>query len=92
MNFLDASHSDLALRFADPARTDDRFAIGCWREGKSKVPILRDSPISLECEIMGSFEARSHRVLACEISHVHGDKAPGLLLYANQAFGRFESI
>ena len=92
VNFLSASHADLALRFADQSRSAHRFAQGSWRRGLGGMMLLEDCPVSLECAIMESHPIRSHQILACEILRVHGSASKDILLYAKRDFGRFLAL
>ncbi|MEE8664193.1 MAG: flavin reductase [Acetobacter sp.] len=71
INILGQLQSAVADAFASSRRTsDEKFAIGVWREGRTGAPVLNDATVTLECSIADIRTSGSHDVLFCTIEHV----------------------
>lgn len=86
VNLLSETQTGLALRFAGQAGVSgtDKFAEGDWG-AEDDLPILRDAPVTLACEVSQSLSAGTHRIFIGRITGIaHGEGAA--LLYEQSRF------
>jgi flavin reductase (DIM6/NTAB) family NADH-FMN oxidoreductase RutF len=77
--------------FTNSTYGDDKFSNDQWGTGITAAPILHDSVISLECELIDSHQAGTHHIVIGEVVNVSIDEQQTALMYRNGNFGIWAS-
>ncbi len=67
VNILHAAQQDESNNFSGGRSQEDRFANTQWSAGRTGVPILDNSILSLECKVIEKVRAGTHWVIIGEI-------------------------
>ncbi len=88
LNTLGANHLDVANAFSGLTglTQDQRFATGNWTRLATGAPILADSTMSLDCEIVEAVDMATHRVLFGKVTGVRIGDSLQPLTYFNRAY------
>ena len=88
LNTLAGSHTDLANAFSGLTgiSQDDRFAHGSWQTLTTGAPVLADSMMSLDCELVDSKDVATHRILIGKVVGIRIGDAPDPLFYYQRAY------
>ena len=68
VNIIGPEHEELAFKFA--TKGCDKFEGNEFIVGESGLPILPDSPVSLECSIKDVYPGGDHIILVGHVNHV----------------------
>lgn len=93
VNLLAGDGGEVAMRFAGQGGVtgEDKFAAGNWVKDQRGLPILRDSIVSLSCDVTERMETGSHFVFIGEIIAIEtGEGAP--LIYEQSRFHRLTPL
>jgi cob(II)yrinic acid a,c-diamide reductase len=88
LNSLAAHHQPLAAAFAGlgGVASQERFALGAWRELVTGAPVLEDAAVSFDCELMEVKRMSTHFVMFGAVKAMHfGPPAPSLI-YLDRGF------
>jgi len=93
VNLLAGDGGEVAMRFAGQGGVtgEDKFAAGNWAEDERGLPILRDSVVSLSCDVTESMEAGSHFVFIGEIAAIETGEGAALI-YEQSRFHRLTPL
>ncbi|GAB4347558.1 MAG: 4-hydroxyphenylacetate 3-monooxygenase, reductase component [Oricola sp.] len=93
VNLLAGDGGEVAMRFAGQGGVtgEEKFAAGDWSEDFRGVPLLRDSVVSLSCEVTEHMEAGSHFVFIGEIVAIETGEGPALI-YEQSRFHRLTPL
>lgn len=88
LNTLDGMHQELANAFSGLTGLpqDERFATGTWTRLSTGAPVLADSIMSLDCEIVETADMATHRVLYGKVTGVRIGDSLAPLTYFNRAY------
>lgn len=88
LNTLAGHHQDLANAFSGLTglSQDERFAHGDWTKLSTGAPVLADSMMSLDCEIVETADMATHRVLFGKVTGVRIGDSLDPLTYFNRAY------
>lgn len=67
INILNASQEEASNNFSGGRSQEERFAQARWSLGVTGVPILDDSILSLECQVVEKVRAGTHWIIIAEI-------------------------
>lgn len=70
VNILNDKQQDTSNNFSGGSSQEERFALSSWHPGKTGVPILDGSIMSLECKVIEKVNAGSHWVVIAEVEAV----------------------
>ena len=88
INFLQASHRDLSIRFAEVP--EGRFSGVEWKPGVTGSPLIEDVLGTMECKTVNIIDAGDHRALIGEaVSAMVGEGAP--LVYYRSGYAELRS-
>ena len=93
VNLLAGDGGEVAMRFAGQGGVtgEDKFAAGTWGEDARGMPILRDSVVSLSCEVTERMEAGSHSVFIGRIVAIETGEGAALI-YEQSRFHRLTPL
>lgn len=93
VNLLAGDGGEVAMRFAGQGGVtgEDKFAAGAWGEDARGMPILRDSVVSLSCEVTERMEAGSHSVFIGRIVAIETGEGAALI-YEQSRFHRLTPL
>ncbi len=75
INIIGHDHEDLAFKFA--TKGCDKFEGGEFVQGESGIPVLSNSPVSLECSTANIFSGGDHIILVGQVEYLTiNDKPP----------------
>ena len=88
LNTLAGQHQDLANAFSGLTglTQEERFAKGEWTSLSTGAPVLADSMMSLDCEIIETTDMATHRVLYGKVTGVRIGDSLKPLTYFNRAY------
>ena len=86
VNTLMPGQEYLSNLFGGKTSTEDRFALGDWREGLTGVPVLANASVSFECELTNAVDEASHRVLFGRVIVIHKNEEQATLLYCMRRY------
>jgi flavin reductase len=67
VNVLGGQHQDLSNAFSSKTSTEERFQRGVWTKLKTGSPVLEDSLVSFDCEIVQVHEVGTHDIFICRV-------------------------
>lgn len=81
--FENARHfqENISNLFGGRTPTEDRFALGEWRNGLTGGPVLANASVSFECEFANSVDQATHRILFGRVVHIRENEDQATLLY-----------
>lgn len=82
LNTLGAHHQELANAFAGFGKltSDERFALAEWQILSTGAPVLSDSVVAFDCQVVDQKVTKTHTVLFGEVKAVHfGAREPSLI-------------
>lgn len=86
VNTLMPGQENLSNLFGGKTPTDDRFAVGEWREGLSGAPVLVGASVSFECELTNAVDEATHRILFGRVIDVREHEEQATLLYCMRRY------
>lgn len=86
VNTLSADQTKLSNLFGGKTPMHERFAQGKWSELVTGSPVLDDSLISFDCEVVSSQAVGSHDVLFCQVKAIRQNPNLNALLYFNRSY------
>ena len=86
VNTLMPGQEDISDCFGGKTPTEDRFAIGDWREGLTGAPILADASVSFECELTNAVDEATHRILFGRVIDIRENEERATLLYCMRRY------
>jgi len=88
LNTLHAGQQHLANAFSGLTglTQEERFATGTWTKLATGAPVLADSMMSLDCEIVECTDMATHRVLFGKVTGVRIGDSLEPLTYFNRAY------
>lgn len=90
LNLMRASQSDIASRFSgrDGHKAQARFDGVPWHFSPSGVPMLDGCLANFDCELVSSYDARSHTAFVCGVMEVEDSTETGRdpLIYFRRDF------
>ncbi|KAA3498388.1 FMN reductase [Rhizobium rhizogenes] len=86
VNTLMPGQEDISDRFGGKAPTEDRFALGDWREGLTGAPILANPSVSFECELTNAVDEATHRILFGRVIDIRENEERATLLYCMRRY------
>lgn len=88
LNTLHEGHQDLANAFSGLTglTQEERFARGEWSKLATGAPVLSDSLMSLDCELVDVTDMATHRVLFGKVTGVRIGDSLRPLTYFNRAY------
>ncbi len=95
VNVLQTEQEELAKCFGgfDPTLAgEQRFSKGCWQQGVSGVPVLKDAIVAFECSLLEAIPAQTHFILIGAVKQIHTSQSLPTLLYGNGAFGQLSPL
>lgn len=94
INILGEQHRELAEIFAGRTGLDGepRFVHGEWQARTTGAPVLCDSCVSLECQLVDRAEMKTHTVFIGQVLALHMGLHRRPLLYADRNFGRWTAL
>lgn len=81
VNILTEDQAEVSNNFSGGSSQEDRFAKTRWSAGKTGVPILDDSMMSLECKVMEKVSAGTHWIIIGEIEETYCRTGEPLLYF-----------
>lgn len=93
INLLAGDGGEVAMRFAGQGGVtgEDKFAAGTWADDSRGMPVLRDSVVSLSCEVTERMEAGSHSVFIGTIVAIETGEGAALI-YEQSRFHRLTPL
>lgn len=83
VNVLSFEQQEMSTRYAK--KGDHLLADGCYIQGKSGFPVLRDVLVSMECEHWEHYEGGDHIILVGKVVHMEDSFAgEPLVFYSGQ--------
>lgn len=86
VNTLMPGQEDISDRFGGKTPTEDRFALGDWREGLTGAPILAGASVSFECELTNAVDEATHRILFGRVIDIRENEERATLLYCMRRY------
>ncbi|AMD60346.1 hypothetical protein AWN88_19345 [Agrobacterium tumefaciens] len=86
VNTLMPGQEYLSNLFGGKTSTEDRFALGDWREGLTGVPVLANASVSFECELTNAVDEATHRVLFGRVIGISEHEEQATLLYCMRRY------
>lgn len=86
VNTLMPGQEDISNHFGGKTPTEDRFAIGDWREGLTGVPVLANASVSFECELTNAVDEATHRIFFGRIVDIRENEERATLLYCMRRY------
>ena len=81
VNVLSSAQQNVSNQFAGGSSQEQRFENTAWTMGKTGVPILNESIMSLECKVVEKAHAGTHWVIIAEIQNCVCRSGEPLLYY-----------
>ena len=88
ISILGRGHDGVAGIFASSRRTpEEKFAVGQWRVGTTRAPLLDDAAVTLDCTVDDIRASGTHDVLFCTVrTIVISEQAAAGLAWCGRAF------
>lgn len=86
VNTLMPGQEGISDRFGGKTPTEDRFALGDWREGLTGTPILANASVSFECELTNAVDEATHRILFGRVIGIRENEERATLLYCMRRY------
>lgn len=93
VNTLAEGHDELANIFAGAGSVPmaERFTRGAWQVSATQAPMLRDSIVSFQTQVVESIEACSHDIIVCRVVDIQdaesaSDLPDSVLLYGARRY------
>lgn len=86
VNTLMPGQEDISNLFGGKTPTEDRFAIGEWRDGQTGVPVLANASVSFECEFTNAVDEATHRILFGRVIDIRENEEQATLLYCMRRY------
>ncbi len=81
VNTLNASQESLSLAFGGGVPMNERFSYAKWEKLITTSPVLQDSLVSFDCEIVDSLNVGTHDVLFCKVLAIKNNNSLDALIY-----------
>lgn len=81
VNTLNSSQEDLSVAFGGKVPMNERFSYAKWEKLITTSPVLQNSLVSFDCEIVDSLNVGSHDVLFCKILAIKDNNDLDALIY-----------
>jgi len=86
VNTLMPGQEDISNHFGGKTTTEDRFAIGDWREGLMGAPVLESASVSFECEVTNAVDEATHRIFFGRVIDIRENEERATLLYCMRRY------
>ncbi|WP_289029618.1 flavin reductase [uncultured Paraglaciecola sp.] len=86
INTLDAGQDNLSNLFGGKAAMSERFAQGTWKTLVTGSPLLDESAVSFDCNIVEMKSVATHDVIICEVVGIKQKEQAGALVYYNRGY------
>ncbi|WJH41706.1 flavin reductase [Aliirhizobium terrae] len=86
VNTLMPDQEDISNHFGGKTSTDDRFAIGDWRDGITGAPVLANASVSFECETTNFIDEATHRIFFGRVIDIRENEEQAALLYCMRRY------
>lgn len=86
VNTLMPDQEDISNHFGGKTSTDDRFAIGDWRDGITGAPVLANASVSFECETTNFIDEATHRIFFARVIDIRENEEQAALLYCMRRY------
>ncbi|MGR8931819.1 MAG: flavin reductase family protein [Gammaproteobacteria bacterium] len=83
VNVLGSHQQDVSNQFAGGSSQEERFANVAWEAGENGAPLLSESLVSLECQVVDQVLAGTHWVVIGEVQNVICRNGEPLLYYSS---------
>ncbi len=89
VNILSQKQSFIADTFAGriKAKDNDKFSCTEWINGKTGVPLVLNSLVSFECQLLENTRVGSHHIFIGGVQNTRFQKDELPLIYSNRAYG-----
>lgn len=89
VNILSQKQSFIADTFAGriKARNNDKFSCTKWINGETGVPLVLNSLVSFECQLLENTRVGSHQIFIGSVQNTRFQKDELPLIYSNRAYG-----
>ena len=84
VNILNDRQQDVSNDFAGGLSQEDRFEKNDWTPGIDGVPLLSDSVLSLDCEVVEKVHAGTHWIIVGEVQNTICRDGDPLLYFRSQ--------
>lgn len=86
VNVLGAHHQPISAAFSSKMGAEERFQHGIWTTLETGSPVLKDSLVSFDCQIVQIQEVGTHSIFICHIVAVKQNQQDQSLVYFNRAY------
>lgn len=86
VNTLMPGQEYISDHFGGKTPTQDRFAIGDWREGRTGAPVLANASVSFECELTNAIDEATHRIFFGRVIDMRENAERATLLYCMRRY------
>ena len=86
VNTLGSNQAQLSNAFGGKTPMQERFAQAQWNALTTGSPVLEDSLISFDCEVVSSQAVGSHDVLFCQVKAIRHNPDLNALLYFKRSY------
>ncbi|MFW8591110.1 flavin reductase [Glaciecola sp. 2405UD65-10] len=86
INTLDAGQDNLSNIFGGKAVMPERFTQGTWGTLVTGAPVLEESAVSFDCNIVEMKSVATHDVIICEVVGIKQKEQAGALVYYQRAY------
>lgn len=86
VNTLSSNQQSLSNLFGGKTPMEERFQSGEWTSLVTNSPVLKDSLVSFDCEVVQTLSVGSHDVLFCQVKGMTQQNGAKALMYFNRAY------